>query len=139
MNIMMTALWGCPPPAAASARNSCGRARPPNPKPPIRRKSRRESPSQNLRLRSGSPRMVNKQRPDFFVLALSSLMLVVGPSVSLSFGQDGKPPGTWAFTHAPDPFDNKAMLDLRHLNEGVAGESGFLKLTPDGRGFALGN
>jgi hypothetical protein len=53
--------------------------------------------------------------------------------------QEGHDVGTWVFTHEPDPFSRKALLDLRFLNEKEAGESGFLRLTPDGNGFALGN
>ncbi|HYE04267.1 MAG TPA: hypothetical protein VEL07_01990 [Planctomycetota bacterium] len=47
-------------------------------------------------------------------------------------------PGTWAFEPEPDAFDPTAMFDLRSLNEKVAGESGWLKRTPDGD-LALGN
>ena len=47
-------------------------------------------------------------------------------------------PGKWAFEPDDDAFDPKALLDLRGLNEKVAGESGWLKCTGD-REFALGN
>jgi len=47
-------------------------------------------------------------------------------------------PGTWAFEPDEDDFNPKALLDLRPLNERVAGESGFVKSTPAGD-FALGN
>ncbi len=47
-------------------------------------------------------------------------------------------PGTWAFEPDPDTFAGDALLDLRGLNERVAGESGFVTRTADG-GFALGN
>lgn len=56
-----------------------------------------------------------------------------------ALGQDVKPADSWAFVHPADPFTDKALLDLRFLNEKQAGESGFLKRTPDGNGFALGN
>jgi len=45
----------------------------------------------------------------------------------------------WAFHYPADQFAPSALLDLRSLNEKTAGESGFVKLTPDGNGFALGN
>ena len=45
---------------------------------------------------------------------------------------------TWPFQPAADPPAN-AALDLRFLNEKTAGESGFVKLTPNGNGFALGS
>jgi hypothetical protein len=48
------------------------------------------------------------------------------------------PGGTWAFEPSPDDFRADALLDLRFLNEKIAGESGFVKTTPEG-GFALGN
>jgi hypothetical protein len=56
-----------------------------------------------------------------------------------AFGQETRDARTWAFEHSPDPFKASAVLDLRFLNEKQAGESGFLKLTPDGSAFALGN
>ncbi|NQT19617.1 MAG: hypothetical protein HQ592_07925, partial [Planctomycetes bacterium] len=45
-------------------------------------------------------------------------------------------PGWWAFEPAPDSF-GAAMLDLRRLNEAVAGESGFVRRQADE--FVLGN
>ena len=45
----------------------------------------------------------------------------------------------WPFAYAADSFTNNALLDLRYLNEPAAGQSGFVKLTPDGNHFALGN
>jgi len=47
-------------------------------------------------------------------------------------------PGRWAFAPAPDDFRADALLDLRSLNEKVAGESGFLKADAEGD-FRLGN
>jgi hypothetical protein len=46
---------------------------------------------------------------------------------------------SWAFEPAPDKYDPKALLDLRYLNEKVAGESGFIQLSPDKEDFVLGN
>lgn len=46
---------------------------------------------------------------------------------------------TWAFTPPKDTFDPAAMFDLRGLNEKVAGESGFMRLSADGSSFVLGN
>ncbi|MFQ6130523.1 MAG: hypothetical protein ACE5R4_00655 [Armatimonadota bacterium] len=45
--------------------------------------------------------------------------------------------GFFAFEPALDPFGPEALLDLRSLNEKVAGESGFVRR--DGLNFALGN
>jgi len=71
--------------------------------------------------------------------ALLAATLVALTGLPPAFGQEGKEGRTWAFTHPEDSFSAKAVLDLRHLNEKEAGESGFLKLTPDGNAFALGN
>jgi hypothetical protein len=46
--------------------------------------------------------------------------------------------GTWAFAPGPDSFSSTALLDLRSLNEKVAGESGFVKVSPEGD-FLTGN
>jgi hypothetical protein len=55
-----------------------------------------------------------------------------------------KPPqpltsGTWKFLPEPDRFRSDALLDLRSLNEKVAGQSGFVRLAPDGESFVLGD
>lgn len=47
--------------------------------------------------------------------------------------------GTWAFEPDADTFDKDALLDLRGLNETTAGQSGWVKRTPDGRDFLLGD
>ncbi|HTW94157.1 MAG TPA: hypothetical protein VMD30_05160 [Tepidisphaeraceae bacterium] len=41
--------------------------------------------------------------------------------------------GTWAFNYPPDGLRPGALLDLRSLNESVAGSHGFLQKTGDGR------
>jgi prepilin-type processing-associated H-X9-DG protein len=46
---------------------------------------------------------------------------------------------TWAFDPPRDTFDPAAMFNLRGLNEKVAGESGFMRLAPDGNSFVLGD
>ncbi len=46
---------------------------------------------------------------------------------------------SWPFEPAPDKYDPKALLDLRYLNEKVAGESGFIQLSSDKEDFVLGN
>ncbi len=48
-------------------------------------------------------------------------------------------PGTWSFEPDADPLDDRALLDLRALNEPVAGQSGFVRLSADGNGFVLGD
>lgn len=49
------------------------------------------------------------------------------------------PSGSWAFDPGKDTFDPQALLDLRGLNETVAGETGFIKLSADGRDFVKGD
>ena len=46
---------------------------------------------------------------------------------------------TWAFKPKDDKFTKDALLDLRYLNEKTAGQSGFVRRTADGNGFALGD
>ncbi len=46
---------------------------------------------------------------------------------------------SWAFSPPQDTFAGDAQLDLRSLNEDVAGEKGFVRLSPDGSGFVLGD
>lgn len=45
---------------------------------------------------------------------------------------------SWAFDPPEDKFTEDALLDLRHLNEKVAGEKGFIALSEDGMGFVDG-
>lgn len=48
-------------------------------------------------------------------------------------------PDTWAFEPDPDTFAPDALLNLRHLNEEVAGQSGFVRLSEDGNDLLLGD
>ncbi len=52
--------------------------------------------------------------------------------------QEGQEIGTWAFQY-PNNTNPGAALDLRCLNEKTAGESGFVRLSPDGNSFVLGS
>jgi len=45
---------------------------------------------------------------------------------------------SWAFDPPPDPFSPDALLDLRSLNEVVAGQHGFVRVGSDG-GFVRGD
>ncbi|MCI0541446.1 MAG: hypothetical protein L0Z50_40115 [Verrucomicrobiales bacterium] len=47
--------------------------------------------------------------------------------------------GKWAFEPPRDDFSPESLLDLRYLNEKVAGESGYVTLSRDGNDFLLGN
>ncbi len=46
---------------------------------------------------------------------------------------------SWAFSHKENQFGPEALLDLRHMNEKIAGEKGWVGKTPDGNGFTLGD
>jgi hypothetical protein len=70
------------------------------------------------------------------IFLLLSLMLA---SSAPALAQGSKEPATWAFEHPKDPFNAKALLDLRYLNEKEAGETGFLKLSADGNSFVRGD
>ena len=69
---------------------------------------------------------------------LASLALALpGPT---ALAQTPPPPApTWAFQPDADTVRADSLLDLRSLNEKAAGESGFVRRTPDGAGFALGS
>jgi hypothetical protein len=41
------------------------------------------------------------------------------------------PADTWAFVHPPDPFTSAALLDLRSMNEPTAGQTGFIRASPN--------
>ena len=45
----------------------------------------------------------------------------------------------WSFLPQPDSFRADALLDLRKLNEPIAGQSGFIGLSPDKNGFVRGD
>ena len=47
--------------------------------------------------------------------------------------------GTWPFLPQRDTFRPTAKFDLRPLNEKVAGQNGFVTLSPDGESFVLGD
>jgi hypothetical protein len=76
------------------------------------------------------------QRTVLSVIAATLLLATIGSS---AIAQESGTLGTWAFEHPNDRYGADALLDLRFLNEKVAGESGFIKRTPDGNDFALGN
>ncbi len=58
-------------------------------------------------------------------------------------GEKAPPPvasaNCWPFNPERDDFSPDALLDLRYLNEKVAGESGYVTRSKDGNDFVLGN
>jgi hypothetical protein len=71
-------------------------------------------------------------------LVVPALLLGLSSSTA-SFAQETKDVATWVFQHPKDPFNAKALLDLRFLNEKEAGETGYLKLAADGNSFVKGD
>ncbi|MFO0956568.1 MAG: hypothetical protein U0800_03765 [Isosphaeraceae bacterium] len=78
--------------------------------------------------------------------ALDAFTFTTEPFTPVGAGRPGTKPaspelprGTWAFQPSRDTFSPDALFDLRSLNEKVAGEHGFVKLSKDGEGFALGD
>ena len=49
------------------------------------------------------------------------------------------PADTWAFEPKRDAFSSEARFDLRSLNEDVAGQHGFIRLSKDGNDFERGD
>ncbi len=84
------------------------------------------------------PSYANPQPLDNLVLATQPLMQR-GVARSAQKPQRKLPPGVWPFRPAHDTFRHDALLDLRDLNEKVAGQSGFVRLADDGESFVLGN
>ncbi len=48
-------------------------------------------------------------------------------------------PGKWAFEPDVDTYDDSALVDLRWMNEEVAGQNGYVRRSPRGDGFVLGD
>ncbi len=46
---------------------------------------------------------------------------------------------SWVFPSTPDPFSPDTVLDLRSLNEKVAGGTGYVRLSEDGNSFVRGD
>ena len=64
-----------------------------------------------------------------------------GPQQQPNGGPSAPVADRWDFLYRDAPILNegKARLDLRPFNEKVAGESGFVRLSPDGNSFVLGS
>jgi hypothetical protein len=86
----------------------------------------------------------------FFTLAVSACAAIsqqsggdaIPPSVIEAAASQidfSSPTETWAFQPEPDDYDKRAKLDLRYLNEKVAGKSGFVRLSPNGQDFVRGD
>ena len=78
------------------------------------------------------------------MLGLSALAAMALLLPSCAKGQQAESLATvgsdsWAFSYPADSSRPGSLLDLRFLNEKTAGESGFVRLAPDGGGYTLGN
>ncbi len=73
--------------------------------------------------------------------ALAPIALLLGSRGATPEPAEPDPAGSagWAFSSRQRGDSARPMLDLRSLNEAEAGRSGFVKLSPDGSGFALGD
>ena len=78
--------------------------------------------------------------------AMNSVTLVTEPQVGQGSSRQRQAaaavPGTseiWSFLPERDSFRDDALLDLRELNEPVAGRSGFVRLSDDKNGFVRGD
>lgn len=69
--------------------------------------------------------------PNRLLLFVALLPLLAG----YASAQSG---GAWDFSY-PGMDKPGSLLDLRYLNEKVAGETGYVRLSPDGRGFVCGD
>ncbi len=77
----------------------------------------------------------HRRHPAFALAAI----LLVSCSGAVEESQ-AEPPGEgWAFSYPGHKGGSRPAIDLRSLNEPVAGSSGFVKLTPDGNAFVLGD
>ncbi len=67
----------------------------------------------------------------FFLLNILVLTVILSRAQLPSAG--------WSFSYPGDKFTENALLDLRYLNEKVAGENGFIRLSDDGDSFETEN
>ena len=78
--------------------------------------------------------MKNPKRTSLAVAVAASACLAV-----LAEPVPGGEPGHWSFPAKLDKFSPDARLDLSGLNEDVAGETGFIRLSEDGQSFLRGD
>lgn len=78
--------------------------------------------------------------------AVNSVALVTEPQVGQGSSRQRQAsataPGTneiWSFLSERDSFRNDALLDLRELNEPIAGQKGFVRVSDDKNGFVRGD
>jgi hypothetical protein len=67
------------------------------------------------------------------------LTLALAVAAASASAQTKAEEGKWIFDPPRDEFSPESMLDLRSLNEKVAGQSGYVTLSKDGNDFVLGD
>ena len=70
---------------------------------------------------------------------IGRLARVAGLGLSCAVACAPRAQDTWPFNPAKDNYSPDALLDLRSLNEKVAGEHGLIRLSADGNGFIRGD
>ncbi len=70
----------------------------------------------------------------FFRLSIAAVFLAVSAAEA-----GAHQPSSWAFSPSRLPGPGRTLLNLRYLNEKVAGEHGFIRLSKHGRGFVRGD
>ncbi|MFO7959100.1 MAG: hypothetical protein R6X33_18600 [Candidatus Brocadiia bacterium] len=68
-----------------------------------------------------------------WTMPIVAFVLAVFPATAARSEPTLDESNSWAFRPAPERKSGVALLDLRHLNEEVAGETGFVRATDDGR------
>ncbi len=95
---------------------------------------RRHGVSPSIPAFSRIPHPRDRVRSTFLLALLFASFTLVGAALA---GEEAE--GRWPFHPPRDTFSADALLDLRGLNESVAGEHGFVVRAKDGSGFTLGD
>jgi hypothetical protein len=84
-------------------------------------------------------RMTKRLAAAAFMLALLAACPAPGAANSFLTESEAASDAAWAFNPPRDEFAPDALLDLRWLNEAVAGQDGFVRRSVDGSDFVLGS
>jgi hypothetical protein len=79
------------------------------------------------------PAVPQRRRPARRALTTAALCLGLTVAQAPMAAPTAAAEGTWAFQPERDRFEPAALLDLRHLNEKIAGEHGFVRTDAQGR------
>ena len=81
----------------------------------------------------------NRMTPKALLSIMSNLCFLWVPALLMAQTPPVTNEGRWPFQPPRDEFKPEALLDLRDLNEKVAGEHGFVGRSKDGNDFVLGD